>query len=280
MNGVRESEGILVKWDSMVAIDSPGLRGETKYLLDASTENTTYTLSAEQTKALLGSVGSLEGLNFGIRGTSVGVDQEESVKLYSSDFVKDEVDELYVDEFDVSRTVVFFEKEVAYFGANRENQLASLEGSFFLADAATANEYDQALGTTYSQLIDSADDRIITGSSAFDFDTKTSVWDQYDSMDLALKAGQQVQFADITGTVVYIAERDGVYNLTKEGLYNEEQLMVSAKSTGEPLIGEFGQISVRSDSEIGLDFTLNSDYGLVRTSEEAFTTNEALVAAV
>ena len=290
MNGVKDDEGNMVKWDAMVSIDSTGLAGETKYLLDASTENTTYTLSAEQTKALLGSVGSLEGLNFGVRGTSVGVDQEESVKLYSNDFVKDKV---YVDEFDVSRgdPSFFQENKFVSFGENLENKLASTsEQSFVLATAETAAKYDDGFGTSYSQLIDSADDRFLIAGKGFEFNTKTSLWGQYDSMEMSLKAGQRVQISDTDALVDFVAKEAGVYSLAKEGLFRDDLLVSAARATEEliataeekvlteaAIVGDFDTFNVRSDLDIGIDFTLNTNYNLGTTSEELITTNEALV---
>ena len=290
MNGVKDDEGSSVKWDSMVSIDSTGLAGDTSYLLDASTENSTYTLDAEQTKTLLGSFDSFEGLNFGVRGTSVGVDQEESVKLYSDSFVKDKV---YVDEFDVSRgdPTFFEENKFVSFGAELENKLASTsEQAFVLADAATATKYDEATGSSYSQLIDSADDRFLIAGKWFEFNTKTSLWGQYDSMEMSLQAGQQVQIGDSDALIDFVAKEAGVYSLTKEGLFRDDLLVSAARATEEliataeekvlteaAIVGDFDTFNVRSDSDIGIDFTLNTNYNLGTTSEELITTNEALV---
>jgi len=288
MNGVKDDEGSLVKWDSMVSIDSTGLAGDTSYLLDASTENSTYTLDAEQTKTLLGSFDSFEGLNFGVRGTSVGVDQEESVKLYSDSFVKDKV---YVDEFDVSRGDPTFSQENKFvsFGANLENKLSSTsEKGFVLATAETAAKYDDGFGTSYSQLIDSADDRFLIAGKGFEFNTKTSLWGQYDSMEMSLKAGQRVQISDTDALVDFVAKEAGVYSFTKEGLFSDDLLVSAARSTTEEvltketqtaIVGDFDTFNVSSDSDIGIDFTLNTNYNLVATSDEVIQAEATLTAA-
>ena len=288
MNGVKDDEGSLVKWDSMVSIDSTGLAGDTSYLLDASTENSTYTLDAEQTKTLLGSFDSFEGLNFGVRGTSVGVDQEESVKLYSDSFVKDKV---YVDEFDVSRGDPTFVQENKFvsFGAELENELASTsEQAFVLADAAIAAKYDDGFGTSYSQLIDSADDRFLIAGKGFEFNTTTSLWGQYDSMEMSLKAGQRVQISDTDALVEFVAKEAGVYSFTKEGLFSDDLLVSAARSTTEEvltketqtaIVGDFDTFNVSSDSDIGIDFTLNTNYNLGTISDEVIQTEATLTAA-
>ena len=288
MNGVKDDEGSLVKWDSMVSIDSTGLAGDTSYLLDASTENSTYTLDAEQTKTLLGSFDSFEGLNFGVRGTSVGVDQEKSVKLYSDSFVKDKV---YVDEFDVSRGDPTFSQENKFvsFGANLENKLSSTsEKGFVLATAETATKYDDGFGTSYSQLIDSADDRFLIAGKGFEFNTKTSLWGQYDSMEMSLKAGQRVQISDTDALVEFVAKEAGVYSFTKEGLFSDDLLVSAARSTTEEvltketqtaIVGDFDTFNVSSDSDIGIDFTLNTNYNLVATSDEVIQAEATLTAA-
>ena len=289
MNGVKDDEGNMVKWDAMVSIDSTGLAGETKYLLDASTENATYTLSAEQTKALLGSVGSIESLNFGVRGTSVGVDQEDSIKLYSDHYTKEQI---VVDEFDVSRGDPSFSEgnKSVSFGAKLENQLASTttEQSFVLATAETAAKYDNGFGTSYNQLIDSADDRFLIAGKGFEFNTKTSLWGQYDSMEMSLKAGQRVQISDTDALVDFVAKEAGVYSFTKEGLFSDDLLVSAARSTTEEvltketqtaIVGDFDTFNVSSDSDIGIDFTLNTNYNLVTTSDEVIQAEATLTAA-
>ena len=109
-------------------------------------------------------------------------------------------------------------------------------------------------------------------------------------MEMSLQAGQQVQIGDSDALIDFVAKEAGVYSLTKEGLFRDDLLVSAARATEglnatteekvlteAAIVGDFDTFNVRSDSDIGIDFALNTNYNLGTTSEELITTNEALV---
>lgn len=278
LNGLRDDEGSMIKWDSMVSINSTGLAGDTTYLLDASSENSTYTLTTDQRDTLLKSSGftSLEEIydaNFGVRGTSVGLDREDSMKLYSSDFVKDEVF-FGGDEFDTDRI----------------DDIRQVEGLFEYRFGGSKQMYSNAQLTTAAALIgDSAPDFITNvaklSSGPEDFfmlakpgqvetlsslDETRDAMSGYSSIEFALSAGQILIVRDADGEAFYEAQENGFYSLTRKGIvYNGELVFASDFE-----LGDDSRLSWRVDG-------VNNLYGFDMTlaSQPSLLDKEQLVAA-
>ena len=259
LNGLKTPDGKKYYWDGVIDVNDTGLAGDMSGMLTADSESSSITLTDEKLSAYLNKFGA-ESLDFGIRGTSVGEDFEDSVKVATDGFVKDEP-VFTGDEFDRDRLVSVEQVEGFMF----KYEFGDSKQMYSTAELTSAEELiseDDNI-TNIKQLSSGADDffmlaRSGQGETLTSLDETRDAMSGYSSIEFALSAGMILNVKDSDSLIRHRANETGIYSLTREGIFFDGELV----EKGRAQVGDSSQLgwSVSGNGGLyGFDMTLASN---------------------